>query len=86
VIYSFYLDSWDASETLAAAYSVRPHPGATVSTPLNWREVRKGLNPTAFTMKTTLRRIDRVGDLWQQVLGPGIDLARCLERCEQLLH
>lgn len=76
-----YLDHTRNSrgQAVAAPYSVRPHPGATVSTPLKWREVRKGLDPAKFTIKTVLRRIERHGDLFEKVLGPGIDLARCLE-------
>jgi bifunctional non-homologous end joining protein LigD len=67
-------------QTVVAPYSVRPVPGATVSTPLRWGEVRKGLDPTAFTLKTMPRRLDKVGDLWQPALGGGIDLSACLER------
>jgi bifunctional non-homologous end joining protein LigD len=68
------------AQTLAAPYSVRPYPGATVSTPLRWSEVKKGLDPARYTIRTVPRRLDRVGDLWKPVLGPGIDLADCLER------
>ena len=57
-------------QTLAAPYSVRPFPGATVSTPLKWQEVKKGLDPARFTIKTLPRRLAAVGDLWQPVLGP----------------
>lgn len=67
-------------QTLVAPYSVRPYPGATVSTPLYWREVKKGLHPSAFTIKTMPRRLNKVGDLWEPVLGRGIDLQSCLER------
>jgi bifunctional non-homologous end joining protein LigD len=69
-------------QTLAAAYSVRPVRGACVSTPLNWREVKAGLDPARFTIKTMRKRIDRVGDLWARVLGPGIDLEDCLQRLQ----
>jgi bifunctional non-homologous end joining protein LigD len=67
-------------QTLVAPYSVRPHPAATVSAPLRWTEVRRNLDPAKFTIQTMGRRLDRVGDLWQPVLGPGIDLTACLER------
>jgi bifunctional non-homologous end joining protein LigD len=70
-------------KTLASAYTVRPWPGATVSTPLKWSEVRRGLDPSKFTMKTMRKRVDRVGDLWKGVLGPGIDLKSCLKRLRQ---
>jgi bifunctional non-homologous end joining protein LigD len=67
-------------KTLAAPYCVRPTPGATVSAPLAWQEVRKGLEPSTFTLRTMPHRLDKVGDLWQAVLGPAIDLEACLER------
>ena len=67
-------------QTLAAPYSVRPAPGATVSAPLKWAEVRRGLDPTKFTIKTMAKRLDKVGDLWGRVLGPGVDLAGCVDR------
>ena len=66
-------------QTLAAPYSVRPAPGAPVSTPLKWSEVTQRLNPARFTIRTTRARIDTVGDIWGPVLGPGIDLLHCLE-------
>jgi bifunctional non-homologous end joining protein LigD len=72
-------------QTLAAPYSVRPWPGATVSTPLKWSEVRRGLDPGKYTIRTVPRRVDRLGDLWQPVLGPGIDLMQCLANLQQLL-
>jgi bifunctional non-homologous end joining protein LigD len=71
-------------QAVAAPYSVRPHPGATISTPLKWSEVGKGLDRSKFTIKTLPRRIDKLGDLWQNVLGPGIDLAAWLQRLEKL--
>jgi bifunctional non-homologous end joining protein LigD len=67
-------------KTLAAAYCVRPYPGATVSTPLKWSEVRPGLDPSTFTIRTVPDRLQKVGDLWQSVLGKGLDLDVCLGR------
>ena len=67
-------------QTLVAPYSARPPPGATASAPLRWREVNRRLDPATFTIRTMLRRLDRVGDLWGPALGPGVDLAACLDR------
>jgi bifunctional non-homologous end joining protein LigD len=72
-------------KTLAVAYSVRPVPGAWVSTPLAWSEVKRGLDPSRFTIKNMARRLDKVGDLWEDVLGPGIDIGGCLEGINKLL-
>lgn len=72
-------------QTLAAPYSVRPVPGARVSTPLHWKEVKRGLDPSKFTILTIARRLDRVGDLWRPVLGPGVNLEDCLERLSSKL-
>ena len=67
-------------QTLAAPYSVRPHPGATVSTPLRWDEVQRGLDPSQFTIQTIGKRLEKIGDLWPPVLSGTIDLAKCLQR------
>jgi bifunctional non-homologous end joining protein LigD len=72
-----------AGATLAAPYSVRPKPGATVSTPLKWEEVRPGLSPSLFTIRNMPARIEQVGDLFQGVLGPGVDLEKCIESLEK---
>jgi bifunctional non-homologous end joining protein LigD len=55
-------------KTIATAYSVRPRPGAVVSTPLGWDEVDENLDPRAFTMEVVLSRIAERGDLYAEVL------------------
>jgi bifunctional non-homologous end joining protein LigD len=55
-------------KTIASVYSVRPMPGAPVSTPLHWDEVNERLNPSIYTMEAVLDRLDRHGDLYEGVL------------------
>ena len=55
-------------KTIASVYSVRPRPGAPVSTPLRWEEVNTDLDPAAFTMDVVLERIRKHGDLFAGVL------------------
>ncbi len=55
-------------KTIASAYSVRPHPGAPVSTPLRWDEVNERLDPAAYTMEVVLERVRAHGDLFAGVL------------------
>ena len=50
------------TRTIVAPYSVRAHPGATVSTPLDWKELHVALDPSRFTMLTLPGRIQEVGD------------------------
>ena len=82
-LYVDYLQN-KKGQTLASAYSVRPKPGATVSTPLDWKEVKKGLHPSQFTIKNVIQRIQKKGDLFQPVLDKGVNLKACLQRIETL--
>lgn len=66
--------------TIAAPYSVRPKPGATVSMPLQWEEVKKGLKMKDFTIFNAMERIKSVGDLFKPVLGKGIDMKKMLSK------
>jgi bifunctional non-homologous end joining protein LigD len=53
-----------AGHTLAGAYSVRPTPSATVSTPLEWRDVADGAVPRDFTIVTVPLRLSQREDPW----------------------
>ena len=76
-IYVDYLQN-RRGQTLATTYSLRPKPGAPVSMPLEWKEVKKGLHPTDFNIHNALARIKKKGDIFLPVLGPGIDLKKAL--------
>ncbi len=66
-------------KTIASAYSVRPKPGAPVSTPLRWDEVTESLDPAAFTMEAVLARVAREGDLFEGVLTTKQSLSAALK-------
>ena len=68
--------------TIAAPYSLRPKPGATVSMPLHWEEVKKGLQMKDFNIKNAIARIQQEGDLFKRVLGKGINMERALKKLE----
>jgi bifunctional non-homologous end joining protein LigD len=70
--------------TLAAPYSVRPRPGATVSMPLHWTEVKKGLKMKYFTMTNAVSRLKAEGDLFAPVIAKGIDLKKAIKRIETI--
>jgi bifunctional non-homologous end joining protein LigD len=55
-------------KTIASVYSVRPKPGAPVSTPLHWGDLTPEVRPRDFTMETVLERVERHGDLFAPVL------------------
>ena len=55
-------------KTIASVYSVRPRPGAPVSTPLRWDELTAGVRPHDFTMDVALARVEEHGDLFRPVL------------------
>ncbi len=80
-IYMDYLQN-RKGQTIASVYSVRPKPGATVSTPLLWEEVKRGLSPKDFTIKNCLDRLKKTGDLFSGILQKGIDINKCLKNLD----
>jgi len=78
-IYLDYLQN-RRGQTIATAYCLRPKPGALVSMPLKWTEVKKGLSPLDFTIHNALKRIKKTGDIFSGVLGKGIDMEKCIEK------
>jgi bifunctional non-homologous end joining protein LigD len=68
---SVYVDHFQNArgKSVVAPYSVRPRPGATVSAPLDWAEVRRGkITPQDFTIENMRKRIERKGDLFKPAL------------------
>jgi len=71
-------------KTIASVYSVRPKPGAPVSTPLRWEELTPGIRPRDFGMEEALRRIEEQGDLFVPVLEEPRPLAPAAKKLEEL--
>ncbi len=64
---------------IAAPFSVRPRPGAPVSTPLRWTQVTKRLDPARWNIRTTPKRMADSGDPMADLLEEAIDIAAVLE-------
>jgi bifunctional non-homologous end joining protein LigD len=67
-------------KTLASVYSVRPKPGAPVSTPLRWEELGEKVRPRDFGMRQALERLQRHGDLFEPTLRGGQSLGPVLRK------
>jgi bifunctional non-homologous end joining protein LigD len=82
VLIDYNQNAW--GRTLASVYSVRPTPHASVSAPVTWPEVEKGLAIEDFTLMTMPARLARTGDLWKPLLSPRgrCDLGRFLQGVE----
>lgn len=70
--------------TIAGVYSLRPKPGATVSMPVTWDEVKPGLTMKHFTIHNAIDRMKETGDLFTGVLGEGIDLAKTIKKAQSI--
>jgi bifunctional non-homologous end joining protein LigD len=70
--------------TIAGPYSLRPKPGATVSMPLHWDEIKPGLTMRDFTIFNATDRIKETGDLFTGVLGEGIDLEKAVLKAKSV--
>ncbi|WDF55005.1 DNA ligase D [Mucilaginibacter sp. KACC 22063] len=66
-------------QTIAAPYSARPKPGATVSMPLHWHEVNDNLKLSDYTIFNALERIKAVDDPWAKILDSKADLKKALK-------
>ena len=67
VLVDYNQNAW--GRTLASIYSVRPRPKATVSTPVKWSELERGLGIDDFRMDNVPARVRRLGDLWKPLLA-----------------
>jgi bifunctional non-homologous end joining protein LigD len=67
VLVDYNQNAW--GRTLASVYSVRPTERATVSTPVTWREVERGVETDDFRIDNVPARVRRLGDLWKPLLA-----------------
>lgn len=70
--------------TIACPYSLRPKTGATVSMPLHWEEVKKGLAMKDFNISNAIARIKSEGDIFKGSLKKGIDMNKALARAQSI--
>ncbi|HXG65461.1 MAG TPA: non-homologous end-joining DNA ligase [Blastocatellia bacterium] len=72
-------------KSVVAPYSVRPRDGATVSAPLDWKEVgRKKVTPQDFTIENMGKRLARKGDLFRPVLRKKQSLNKAIQQAKDL--
>lgn len=78
-----YIDFLQNGEgkTMIAPYAVRALEGAPVSCPLDWKEVRRGLDPLDYTLKTMPKRLEKKGDIFM-VLAKSVSLEKALKTLE----
>lgn len=67
VLVDYNQNAW--GRTLASVYSVRPRPGAPVSTPVSWVELERGLAIEDFRMDNVPARVATLGDGWKPMLA-----------------
>jgi len=67
VLVDYNQNAW--GRTLASIYSVRPRKEATVSTPITWREIERGVRIEDFTVASVPARVRQLGDLWKPLLA-----------------
>jgi len=68
VLVDYNQNAW--GRTLASIYSVRPQPKATVSAPVSWEELERGIRIEDFRIDNMPQRVPKVGDLWKPLLAP----------------
>src|SRR5262245_30859040 len=66
VLVDYNQNRWGS--TLASIYSPRPRPEASVSTPITWKEVERGVRIADFTIRNVPARVKKLGDLWKPLV------------------
>jgi bifunctional non-homologous end joining protein LigD len=84
-VYFDYLQN-GKSKTIAAPYVLRAYPGAPVATPLEWSEVKKGLDPKQFSIANARERFGKKGDLFRGVLSAPQNLYDAIGKLEKLFR
>src|SRR5438132_871404 len=67
VLVDYNQNAW--GRTLASVYSIRPTPKATISTPVTWKEIERGISIADFRLDNVRKRIEKLGDLWAPLLS-----------------
>lgn len=68
-----------AKQTIVAPYALRGRPHAPVSTPIHWEELKKGLKPENFNIKTMDARLKEVGEIFSPILGKGFNMKQWIK-------
>jgi bifunctional non-homologous end joining protein LigD len=84
-VYFDYLQN-GKSKTIAAPYVLRAYPGAPVATPLEWSEVKSGLDPKQFSIANARDRFRKKGDLFRGVLSAPQNLYDAISKLEKLFR
>ena len=83
-VYFDYLQIGE-SKTISAPYVARAYPGAPVSTPLAWDEVKPGLHPSQFNIGNAPERFARAGDLFERVLTKPQGIEKAFAKLQKLV-
>ncbi|MFP4061126.1 MAG: DNA ligase D [Bacteroidales bacterium] len=76
-IYLDYLQN-GKGKTMSSVYSIRPRPGATISTPIEWDELNKNLDPRQFHLGNIRERLAKTGDVWKGFFEQRINIEKVL--------
>jgi bifunctional non-homologous end joining protein LigD len=71
--------------TAVAPYAVRPHEGAPVATPVTWKELLSaGMDSQKYSIKTVMKRVDKVGDVWQGMEKHAVTLTKARKKLDEM--
>jgi bifunctional non-homologous end joining protein LigD len=67
ILVDYNQNAW--GRTLASVYSVRPREQPTVSTPIQWKELERGIAMEDFRIDNVPARVRKIGDLWKPLVA-----------------